>query len=90
MKVYTYSAARAKLSAVLEESKSEEIVIKRRKGDLYVITPKTSPLRSPFDIPPSGLTTNITADDIVSLIRESRARRYAPYRKSRKSKKSLG
>ncbi len=32
MKVYTYSTARAKLSSVLEESKTEEIIIKRRNA----------------------------------------------------------
>lgn len=59
---------------MLEESKSEEIVIKRRKGELYAVTPMTAALRSPFDIPTSGLKTNITSDDVVSMIRESRRR----------------
>jgi hypothetical protein len=49
MKVYTYSTARARLSSVLEESKTEEIIIKRRKGELYAVTPKTAVPRSPFD-----------------------------------------
>lgn len=88
MKVYTYSAARARLSSVLEESKSEEIVIKRRKGELYVITPKTTPLRSPFDIPSSGLKTNVTVEDIIGMVRESRERPYGARRTPRKSKKS--
>ncbi len=87
MKVYTYSAARAKLASVLEESRSEEIIIKRRKGELYVVAPKTAPLRSPFAIPSSGLKTNVTAQDIVGMVRESRERPYGSRRTSRKRKK---
>ncbi len=86
MKVYTYSAARAKLASVLEESRSEEIIIKRRKGELYVVAPKTTPLRSPFDIPPSGLKAGVTADDIVGMVRESRERPYGSRATSRKKK----
>ena len=86
MKVYTYSTARAKLSSVLEESKTEEIIIKRRKGELYAVTPKTSVSRSPFDIPSSGLKTNVTADDIVGMVRESRVHTYKTRRTSRKAK----
>ena len=88
MKVYTYSAARAKLASVLEESRSEEIIIKRRKGELYVVAPKTAPLRSPFDIPSSGLKTNVTAKDIVGMVRESRERPYGSRQAPRKRKKN--
>jgi hypothetical protein len=86
MKVYTYSTARARLSSVLEESKTEEIIIKRRKGELYTVTPKTAVLRSPFDISSSGLKTTVTADDIVDMVRESRERPYKTHRPSRKAK----
>ena len=72
MKIYTYSKAREKLSDILEESKSEEVVIRRRKGDLYSIVPKSSTRRSPFDV--SGLRKNITRKDILAAIRESRER----------------
>jgi hypothetical protein len=73
MKVYTYSEARGKLSSILEESKTEEVVIKRRKGDMYTIVPKsTHPRRSPFDIP--GLSKNITRQEILEAISDSRER----------------
>ena len=39
MKIYTYSQAREKLADILEESKSEEVVIRRRKGDMFSISP---------------------------------------------------
>ena len=73
MKVYTYSEAREKLSSILEESKTEEVVIKRRKGDMYAIVPQaTRPRRSPFDIP--GLNKNVTRQEILEAISDSRER----------------
>ncbi len=72
MKIYTYSQAREKLADILEESKSEEVVIRRRKGDMFSIAPKIRPRRSPFDVP--GLGKNITRKEILEAIRESRER----------------
>jgi len=72
MKIYTYSKAREKLADILEESKNEEVIIRRRKGDLYSIVPKSPARRSPFDV--SGLNKNITRGEILDAIRESRQR----------------
>ena len=72
MKIYTYSQARAKLADILEESKNEEVVIRRRKGDMFSIVPKTPHCRSPFNVP--GLPTDITRREILEAIRESRER----------------
>jgi hypothetical protein len=72
MKIYTYSQARNKLADILEESKSEEVIIRRRKGDMFAIVPKTPRRRSPFDVP--GLQTDITREEILKAIRESRER----------------
>ncbi len=72
MKIYTYSQARQKLADILEESKKEEVVIKRRKGDMFSIVPKIPRGRSPFDVP--GLQTNITREEILEAICESRER----------------
>jgi antitoxin Phd len=72
MKIYTYSKAREKLADVLEESKNEEIVIRRRKGDMFSIAPKSPTRRSPFDVP--GLSKKITRKEILEAIRESRQR----------------
>jgi len=73
MKVYAYSEAREKLAAILEESKTEEVVIKRRKGDMYAIIPQPQRTRrSPFDI--AGLNKGITRQEIPGAIRESRER----------------
>jgi antitoxin Phd len=72
MKIYTYSQARQKLADILEESKSEDVVIRRRKGDKFFIIPEARTQRSPFDV--SGLRKNITRKEILEAIRESRER----------------
>jgi hypothetical protein len=73
MKIYTYSQARQKLASILEESKSEEVVIRRRSGDTFSIVPKKSRRRSPFDVP--SLRKRIDRKDILEAIRESREQR---------------
>jgi len=70
MKTYTYSQARERLADILEESKKEEIVIRRRKGDIFSIVPKAPVHRSPFDV--SGLHKNISRKEIIEAIHESR------------------
>ncbi|MBM4055239.1 MAG: prevent-host-death protein [Planctomycetes bacterium] len=72
MKIYTYSQAREKLADILEESKNEEIVIRRRKGDMFSIAPKSPSRRSPFDVP--GLSKKISRKEILEALRESRER----------------
>jgi antitoxin Phd len=72
MKIYTYSQARGKLADILEESKKEEVIIRRRKGDTFSIMPKVPTRRSPFDI--VGLRKRITRQEIIEAIRDSRER----------------
>ena len=75
MKVYTYSEARQKFSAVLDIAKSEEVIIKRRGGETFkIIFAKSS--KSPFDIP--GIKTKATTKDILDAVNESRARPAEP------------
>jgi hypothetical protein len=71
VKTYTYSQARARLAEVLEESKKGEVVVRRRKGDLFSIAPKTAVRRSPFDV--AGLDTGISRQEILAALRDSRA-----------------
>lgn len=72
MKVYTYSQAREKLSLILDQSKIDEVVIKRRKGDLFTIIPKTPVGKSPFEV--ESLGKNIPKKEIIDIIRQSRER----------------
>ena len=71
MKVYTYSQARQNLAAVLNQSKDEDVLIRRRGGDSFVVSPKPRQ-GSPFDVP--GVRTKATTTDILSAVRESRSR----------------
>lgn len=75
MKVYTYSEARQKFSAVLDIAKSEEVIIKRRGGDTFKIIFSRSP-KSPFDV--AGVKTKATTKDILEAVRESRTGRGEP------------
>lgn len=70
MKIYTYSQARERLADILEESKKEEIIIRRRKGDMFSIVPKMPIRRSPFDV--TGLQKNISRKEILEAIQDSR------------------
>ena len=47
----------------------EEIVIHRRKGDMFSIVPKTPSRRSPFDVPILG--KRIARKETLEAIRES-------------------
>lgn len=71
MKVYTYSQARQNLSKVLNESKSEDVVIRRRGGEVFRISPHR-PEGSPFDVP--GLKTKAKTTDILHAVRDVRER----------------
>ncbi len=73
MKIYTYSEARQKLARILGESKTEEVIIRRRAGDMFAIVPKSGRARrSPFDVP--GLGKNLSRQEILEAIQESRER----------------
>jgi prevent-host-death family protein len=74
VKVYTYSEARQKFSAVLDIAKSEEVIIKRRGGETFKIIFTKSPKspKSPFDVP--GIKTKATTKDILDAVNESRAK----------------
>ena len=70
MKVYTYSEARQKLAAVLEEAKaSGEVRIRRRDGQVFVLRPEASE-KSPFDVP--GADLGLQRGELLELIRAGR------------------
>jgi prevent-host-death family protein len=71
MKVYTYSQARQNLAQVLNQSKDETVLIRRRGGDSFAVVPKPRE-GSPFDVP--GVRTAVATADILAAVRESRSR----------------
>lgn len=72
MKVYTFSEARQKFSAVLDSAQLEGAVkITRRDGRAFLIRPvQESP--SPLDV--KGVKLKLSRDEIVSSVREGRER----------------
>lgn len=76
MKVYTYSEARQRLAGLLDEARAEgEVRIKRRDGSEFAVLPVPSE-GSPLDVP--GVVTDLTREDILGAIRESRERDAGP------------
>ena len=71
MKVYTYSQARQNLSKVLTECRSEDVLIRRRGGEAFRVTPEPTE-GSPFDV--KGVKTKATTADILQAVREVRRR----------------
>jgi prevent-host-death family protein len=75
-RTYTYSEARQNLSTILDKAREEgEVRIVRKNGQVFVIKPdRTS--KSPLDVP--GIKLGLTADEIVSIVREGREQGYTP------------
>ncbi len=72
MKVYTYSEARQRLAKLLDEAREAgEIRIKRRDGSEFALRPVRRGA-SPLAVP--GVDADVTRNDILSAIRESRER----------------
>jgi prevent-host-death family protein len=71
MKAYSYSEARKRFAEVLDTAKTEEVLIKRRGGEVFSLVYKND-TKSPFDV--SGTKTNMTTDDILTAIKDSRIR----------------
>ena len=87
MKVFTYSEARQRLSALLDQATRQGVVqIRRRDGRLFVVKP-VEPNESPLDVPP--VTTDVTTAEIVEAVRESR-RRGGPGGSSHRSTRPAG
>ncbi len=73
MKKYTYSKARQHLATVLDEVvQYGQVSIVRRDGTSFTIRMEEKH-HSPLDVEPVHLN-NITSEDIVEAVRESRRR----------------
>ena len=70
MRVYRYSEARQNLAELLNRAGREgQVEIRRRDGQAFVVRPAAG-AGSPLDVP--GVRTNISRDEVVELVRESR------------------
>lgn len=72
MHVYSFSEAKQNFSALLNQAQEEGAVqIARKDGQLFMLMPVT-PKKSPLDI--TGVELNLSTDEIVDFVRESRDR----------------
>jgi hypothetical protein len=72
MTVFSQSEAEKQLKTVLDRARREgEVRIQVEDGQEFVVKPVPTG-RSPLDVP--GVDLNLTADDIVKAVRESRER----------------
>jgi hypothetical protein len=72
VKTYTYSEARQRLAAVLDEARREgRVQIRRQDGSTFVVQPVVSD-RSPLDVP--GVRSRLRRGEMVRLVREERER----------------
>ena len=70
MNTYTFTEARQKLAALLEQAaRNGEVRIKRRDGQVFVIRPQKRQ-GSPLDV--EGIQLDLTRDEILQSIAESR------------------
>lgn len=70
MKEYRYSEARQRLAALLERARRDGAVrIRRRDGQVFIQRPETQS-GSPLDV--KGLDLDLSREEIVSIVRESR------------------
>ncbi len=72
MKVYTYSEARRRFAAILDEARSRgSVLIRRRDGQKFVLQP-VEDSGSPLDV--QGLELGWSREEIVAAVREGRER----------------
>jgi PHD/YefM family antitoxin component YafN of YafNO toxin-antitoxin module len=72
MKVYTYSEARRRFAAILDEARAEgSVLIRRRDGQEFLLRP-VKEKGSPLDV--EGLDLGWSREEIVAAIREGRER----------------
>ncbi|MCJ8503050.1 type II toxin-antitoxin system Phd/YefM family antitoxin [Desulfatitalea alkaliphila] len=72
MQVYTYSEARQKLAAVLEQAElNGKVLIRRRDGRTFALVPEKE-AASPLKVP--SIKANVSTKEIVDIIRKGRER----------------
>ncbi len=87
MRVYSVTEARQKLAEVLDAAKTEDVLIRRRGGESFVLSLQRRS-GSPFDVQGiSGL--GISIDEIVDVVREGRKQPWLDLSRFDKSKPKL-
>ena len=72
MKEYSFTEARQNFASLLDEAQQNGAVcIRKRNGEAFYVKPAMTK-ESPLDI--AGIDLQVTRDDIVDTVRESRKR----------------
>ena len=72
MTTYTFSEARQKFAAILNQAQLEgEVLIKRRDGSSFIVKP-IKKITSPLNV--KGININISKDEIIDVLNEARHR----------------
>ena len=75
MREYSFTEARQHFASLLEEAKKEGVVcVKKRDGESFYIKPAAQK-KSPLDV--KGVNLDITASEIVDIVRKGRERKYS-------------
>lgn len=69
MRVYTATQAKQHFTDLLTFAENEEVIIKRKDGVVFSLASKKI-VSSPFDI--EGINANISTQEIIEAVRESR------------------
>jgi antitoxin (DNA-binding transcriptional repressor) of toxin-antitoxin stability system len=73
MKSYSDSEARGNFATVLDEAERDGAVeVRRRDGTVFRILPLRKSKVSPLDV--KGVKLEVSADDLVAMVREGRER----------------
>lgn len=67
MKVFSFSEARQRFAEVLDLARDEDVLIKRRNGEAFILRRQRQPL-SPLDVP--GVKTKASTRDILDALGE--------------------
>ncbi|MCL2328506.1 MAG: type II toxin-antitoxin system prevent-host-death family antitoxin [Bacteroidetes bacterium] len=71
MRAYNYLEAQQDFSTVLDTAMSQDVIIVKNNGRKFRITPiMDTEISSPFDV--AGINTDITTNEIIEIMRESR------------------
>jgi antitoxin Phd len=78
MKLYTYSTARQRLAAVLEDaSRDGQVQIRRQDGRVYAVMPVVTQAESPFANVSGRSVNSVTSEELLRTLREDGGKRGA-------------
>ena len=73
MRTYNYLEAKQNFSTVLNTALTQDVIVRKNNGQRFRIIPiKENINQSPFEV--SSINTNITTEEVVETLKQSRAR----------------